>query len=129
MARDSVTLTVLTGDDLAADRFPDLPVRLVVNAAFAEEEGEDRPARVEIRMRPDRLADLAARVRAAQSTLAVAARRSAEAQSVQEEREWATYLALRSSPPTDTDLLKRVLVRLGGELPPAVARKTNRGTW
>ncbi|WP_326692299.1 MULTISPECIES: hypothetical protein [unclassified Streptomyces] len=119
MANDSVSLTVLTGDELAADRFPDLPVRLVLNAAFAEEDREGRPARVEVRMRPDRLADLAHRVKAAQTALAIQARRRAEAESVQEERERATHVALRSAPPTDTDLLKRVLVCLGGVIPPA----------
>lgn len=122
MAEDALTLTVLTGDELAADRFPDLPVRLLVHAAFAEEGREDRPARVEVRMRPDRLTDLAQQMRAAQAALDASAHRRANCRSeaIQEERERATHVALHSSsPPADIDLLKRVLVCLGGEIPAA----------
>lgn len=119
MVEDSLSLTVLTGDELAADRFPELPVRIVVNAAFAEEGREGRPARVEVRMRPDRLADLARRVRAAQAALVVDSRRRANSEFAQEECERATQVALCSSPLPDTDLLKRVLVCLGGEIPPS----------
>ncbi|MFG3255244.1 hypothetical protein [Streptomyces sp. NPDC048172] len=112
---DSLSLTVLSEKELAADRFPGQPVRLLVYAAFAEEDREDEPARVEIRMRPDRLVELARQVRAAQTAMAVAERRRAESEAVQEEREHAAQVALCSSELTDTGTLKRVLAALDDE--------------
>ncbi|MFG3253250.1 hypothetical protein [Streptomyces sp. NPDC048172] len=112
---DSLSLTVLSEKELASDRFPGQPVRLLVHATFAEEDREDEPARVEIRMRPDRLAELARQVRAAQTAMAVVERRRAEAEAAQEEREHAAQVALCSSESTDTGTLKRVLAALDDE--------------
>lgn len=120
MANDTLSVIVLSEEELANDRFPELPVRLLITGGFPEEGEEDAPARIEIRMRPDRLADLARQAEAAQTSLAFTEPdRAAASPEVAQEQKRAAHVALSNSPSADIDLLKRVLLCLGGELPAA----------
>lgn len=106
----SLSVVLLSDEELLADEHPELNIRLVVDGIAHDLDGLKPPQRLEIRMPPSALNDLAGQIRAVHQAQAVRARARAE-RDLRQERTRAARAAVSDSR-VETGVLQRVALAL-----------------